>query len=101
MRGVICLALLTALFPFAAWGDPAFPLASDPRIDPNKFRVTTFAANLPYPTAMQQLPDQSILVAENDPTGGTFYASSGKLVRFTDANHDGVADDPAGTVLNT
>jgi glucose/arabinose dehydrogenase len=81
-------------------GDPPFPLANDPRIDPSKFRVTTFASGLAFPTAMQKLSDGSLLVAINDPTGGRFYASTGKLLRLTDANGDGVADD-AGTYLNT
>src|SRR5437667_8419485 len=77
-----------------------FQLATDPRIDPSQFRVTTFASGLPYTTAMQRLSDGSLLVAVNDPTGGRFYASTGKLLRLTDTNNDGVADD-AGTYLNT
>src|SRR5437016_6740132 len=77
-----------------------FQLAADPRIDPSQFRVTTFASGLPYTTAMQRLSDGSLLVAVNDPTGGRFYASTGKLLRLTDTNNDGVADD-AGTYLNT
>src|SRR6266496_4021556 len=79
---------------------PPFQLASDPRIDPSQFRVTTFASGLPYTTAMQRLSDGSMLVAVNDPTGGKYYASTGKLLRLTDTNNDGVADD-AGTYLNT
>src|SRR5687767_9107538 len=77
-----------------------FPLASDPRIDPSKLRVTTFASGIPYPTGVQRLDDGSMLVAVNDPTGGRFYSSTGKLLRLTDVNHDGVADD-AGTYVNT
>src|SRR4051794_4036091 len=98
MRGLFCLALLGAIST-AALADPPFPLANDPRIDPSKFRVTTFASGLAFPTAMQTLPDGSMLVAEND--GTNFYSSSGRLVRFTDVDHDGVADIAAGTTLNT
>src|SRR5256885_937757 len=88
-----CVSLLRA--------DP-FALGPDARVDPSQFRVTTFASGLPYyTTGMVQLPDGSFLVAANDSSvGGKFYASTGKLIRFTDNNHDGVADD-SGTVLNS
>jgi glucose/arabinose dehydrogenase len=76
-----------------------FELAAHPRIDPAKFRVTTFASGLAYPTGMLKQSDGSLLVAINDPTGGRYYASTGKLLRLTDADNDGVADD-AGTYLN-
>ena len=84
----------------AAAAPPPFDLAAHPRIDPSKFRVTQFASGLAYPTGMLKQSDSSLLVAINDPTGGRYYASTGKLLRLTDANHDGVADD-AGTYLNT
>src|SRR5687768_902048 len=77
-----------------------FELASNPRIDPSKFRVTQFASGLAYPTGMLKQSDGSLLVGISDPTGGRYYASTGKLLRLTDANNDGVADD-AGTYLNT
>src|SRR4051812_31366632 len=78
-----------------------FPLASDPHIDPSKFRVTTFASGLAFPTAIQNLSDGSLLVAINDPTGGRFYASTGKLLRLTDTNNDGVADDAGSYLYST
>ena len=101
MRGFLPI-MSVGLFAAAQVATAAAPfaLASDSRIDPSKFRVTTFASGLPYTTAMQQLSDGSMLVAVNDPTGGRYYASTGKLLRLTDANHDGVADD-AGTYVNT
>ena len=83
----------------AAAAAPPFALGSDPRIDASKFRVTQFASGLAYPTGMLKQSDGSLLVATNDPTGGRYYASTGKLLRLTDANNDGVADD-AGTILN-
>ena len=44
---------------------------------------------------MQQLPDGSILVSTSDPvSGGNYYDSTGTLLRFVDANGDGVADGP-------
>jgi glucose/arabinose dehydrogenase len=64
-------------------------------VDPASLRVTTFAAGLNFPTGMQQLSDGSLLVAtSNNPSGtGSFYTStSGSLLRFTDLDHNGVAD---------
>ncbi|MEA2711199.1 MAG: hypothetical protein QOF78_3800 [Phycisphaerales bacterium] len=95
--GVMCALSAAA---GAAPAPAPFALGSNPRIDPAKFRVTTFASGLAYPTGMLKQSDGSMLVAINDPTGGRYYASTGKLLRLTDANNDGVADD-AGTYLNT
>ena len=56
--------------------------------DTSVFRVTTFAsAGLSQPTSMVQLPDGSLAVA-----------NWGSIQRFTDVNHDGIADAP-GSVL--
>ena len=56
-----------------------FALSGDPSVHPNDFRVTTFAQSLPYyPTGFLQLPDNSYLVAANDP-GPTGYYSSPSL----------------------
>jgi glucose/arabinose dehydrogenase len=85
----------------AAWAAQPFNLASHPSIDPSKFRITTFASGLQFTTGVQRLSDGSMLVAISEPNaGGSFYASTGKLLRLTDNNLDGVADD-AGTYLNT
>jgi glucose/arabinose dehydrogenase len=63
------------------------------------FRVTTFATGLDFPYGMQQLPDGSLLVGTSrPPPGGGYFGASGELVRFTDADADGVADGPP-TVL--
>src|SRR4051812_24155333 len=97
---IFVLALVLASSRLAA--APPFALGPDPRVDPSQLRVTTFASNLPYyPTGFLPLPDGSYLVAANDASvGGKFYASTGKLIRMTDTNHDGVADD-AGAEINT
>jgi len=70
-------------------------IGGDPRVDPNDFRITTFASGLNYPNGLAQLSDGSILVATSNPNGTkSFFASSGALLRFTDANGDGIADGP-------
>ena len=90
------LVVVTVLACSAAPAFAAAPAVTLPAgVNPADLRVTTFASGLNFPTGMQPLSDASILVAtSNNPTGtGSFYASStGSLLRFTDANHDGVAD---------
>ena len=91
---VVLAAALSILFA----ADPAvaqFTIGGDPRVNPNDFRITTFASGLNYPNRLARLSDGSILVATSNPNGsGTFFASSGALLRFTDTNGDGVADGP-------
>jgi hypothetical protein len=43
------------------------------------------------PNGLARLSDGSILVATSNPSG-SFFNSSGALLRFTDSNDDGVAD---------
>jgi hypothetical protein len=76
------------------------PVGGDPIVNPADFRITTFASGLNYPHGMTTLSDGSLLVAVNNPVPGdtSFFNSTGVLLRFTDANGDGVADGP-GKVL--
>ena len=67
-----------------------------PGVQANDFAVTTFATGLNFPLGMARLPDGSLLVAVSD--GANFFASTGRLVRLTDANSDGIADGPATTL---
>jgi len=71
-----------------------------PGVNPSDFRITTFATNLYFPLGMVQLSDGSLLVAVSQ--GTSFWSGStvGKLLRLTDTNRDGIADDQ-GTVLFT
>lgn len=76
-----------------AWADAPFAVTTQPE----KFRVTTFASGLNFPTQMKSLGDGSLLVATSVPNTG-FFDSVGSLVRLVDGNHDGVADGPATTL---
>ena len=67
-----------------------------PGVNPNNFRITTFASGLDFPLGMARLADGSLLVGVSQ--GANFFNSTGRLLRFTDTNQDGVADAP-GTVL--
>lgn len=73
--------------------------------DQARFRITTFATGLAYPTSMTRLADGSLLVATN--AGGAswlsnyiFASPSAALVRLVDADGDGVADGPGQTVAS-
>src|ERR671936_2158646 len=96
MRLVSALLLLVATALLLA--DPAaaqFTVGGDPRVNPNDFRITTFASGLNFPNGLARLSDGSILVATSNPNGhGTYWASSGELLRFTDADGNGIADGP-------
>lgn len=83
-------------------GGPPFAVGGDPIVNPADFRVTTFASGLNYPKGLMTLSDGSILVAVNNPNAGStsFYNSTGQLLRFTDANGDGVADGSGQVLYN-
>ncbi|MGH2532890.1 MAG: PQQ-dependent sugar dehydrogenase [Thermomicrobiales bacterium] len=92
MRGVLGLVVVLALLlagSVAAQGKspPAFGDA------PGAFRVTVFADGLDFPAGMTSLPDGSILVGTSRPVGGSYFQSSGELLRLVDADGDGAADD--------
>ncbi len=82
------LLQLAVLFPAPLL---ALTLGTDPRLDPAQLRVTIFASGLPFPTSACELPDGSVLVATATP-GGSLFGSAGRLLRFVDADGDGVAD---------
>ena len=79
-----------------------FVVGGDPSVNPADFRVTTFATGLNYPKSMQRLADDSLLVATSRPNSspGSYWNSTGELIRLVDANGNGEADGP-GTVLAT
>ncbi|MBL9174263.1 MAG: hypothetical protein JNL10_12065 [Verrucomicrobiales bacterium] len=85
--GLLVMTGAVGAAPFALQG---------PGVNPADFRITTFASGLDHPVGMVALDDGSLLVALN--SGKSFWTSSGALVRFVDADRDGVADGP-GTVL--
>jgi hypothetical protein len=67
-------------------------------VNPAQFRVTTFATGISFVLGMAELSDGSILAAISD--SSSYFTSNGRLVRFVDANKDGVAD-AAGLTLVT
>jgi len=73
-----------------------FTIGGDARVDPSQFRITTFATGLSFPYAMAELPDGSLLVGTGSP--GSYFNTTGQVIRLVDADHNGVADGP-GQVL--
>ncbi len=86
-RAVAAIAV-TALG--SAAGAEPFTLGGDPRVDPDRFRVTTFATGLNFPYAMAELPDGSLLVGTG--SAGSYFNTTGQLIRLADHDRDGVAD---------
>src|SRR6266702_910961 len=80
MRLVRSVLLLAAVLSLVAVADPAaaqFTIGGDPRVNPNDFRITTFASGLNFPNG-----------------NGAYWLSSGELLRFTDTDNNGIADGP-------
>src|SRR5690242_11953688 len=95
----LLLAVLLALGPVLATAQETTPaLGVDPRIAKDGVQIGVFASGLNFPMGIIQLPDASYLVATSDPTGGSFFQSTGALLRLTDHDGDGRADSN-GTVL--
>lgn len=83
--------VLGSVFATAATSSAAPTLTLARPEDASRFRVTTFASGLSFPTSVAPLADGSLLVGTSD--GSSLWGStSGRLVRLVDANADGVAD---------
>jgi hypothetical protein len=93
----ISIALISAI-PFASAQEQTPAFGNDPRIAASSLDINVFASGLNFPMGMVVLPDRSLLVATSVPDGGSFFQSSGELIRLTDSDGDGHADD-AGTPL--
>lgn len=106
MRGQLgAFALVLFIFVLAsshASGDPPFTVGGDPDVSAADFRVTTFASGLNSPYGMRQLSDGSLLVATNapNPNAGSFFNSTGQLLRLVDLDSDGVADGEPQVLAN-
>jgi hypothetical protein len=93
---VACLVLIAPVGAAAQNGLPA--LGADSTIADAGLKLSVFADNLDFPMGMVKLPDNSLLVATSVPDEGSYFDSSGLLLRLTDSDNDGVADD-AGTPI--
>src|SRR2546422_6553561 len=91
----LAFTLLAAFFCLQSSGAVPFTVQGL-GVNSNDFRVTLFASGLDFPLGMAKLPDGSLLVGIAQ--GANYFNSTGKLLRFVDANDDGIADG-AGTVL--
>jgi glucose/arabinose dehydrogenase len=69
-----------------------------PGVNSNDFRVTVFATGLTNPLAMARLSDDSLLVTVSE--GANFFTASGRLLRLTDTNLNGVADGPGAVMYS-
>ena len=92
---MIARRFLCSLLSIAPWlcSDAAHGQFSlHPDVNPNDFRITTFASELNYPVGMAELADGSMMVAVSN--GSSFFgSSSGQILRLADNDGDGVADE--------
>lgn len=77
--------------------EPPFTVQG-PGVHPGDFETTVFANGLDFPLAMAELPDGSILAAVNP--GSNFFNSTGRLLRFTDLDGDGISDAPPEIMMD-
>jgi glucose/arabinose dehydrogenase len=97
-RFVVCAAAVLLAFAFQRTAVAQPFTVQGPGVNSNNFRVTIFASGLTFPLGMATLPDGSLLVGVAQ--GSAYFSASGRLLRLTDTNQDGVADGP-GTLLYT
>lgn len=95
---IIAMLLAGGSLVVAQEGTPS--LGIDPQVTAAGLEIGVFADGLNFPMGMIGLPDNSILVATSNPTGGSFFQSTGELLRLTDSDSDGIADD-GGSVVAT
>ena len=81
--------LLVALIPTMTLGQQQSGLPMDESIP---LTSTVFASGLNFPAGMALLPDGDLLVGSSNPTGGSYFRSTGQLLRLSDGDGDGVAD---------
>ncbi|MGD9714204.1 MAG: hypothetical protein AB7V46_19405 [Thermomicrobiales bacterium] len=56
------------------------------------------ASGLNFPVGLVVLPDGSLLVGSSNPTGGSYFSSTGELLRFIDLNENGTFEEPPNVV---
>jgi hypothetical protein len=90
----LSVAALLAGLPAIAAEPPVLTLARPE--DQARFRVTTYASGLSFPTSLTDLVDGSLLVGTSNVTPGAslFTSTSSSLLRLVDLDGDGVADGP-------
>src|SRR5215204_1390495 len=84
---VLALLVGLAAAPVASQSPPALPLQEGVPLD-----ATVFATDLNFPVGLALLPDGSLLAGTSNPTEGSYFSSTGELVRLVDEDADGVAD---------
>ncbi|GIW04299.1 MAG: hypothetical protein KatS3mg059_0919 [Thermomicrobiales bacterium] len=90
---LVALLIAVAHLVTAQAGSP-LRLAPSDLVDPAAFQVTVFADRLFFPMGLAPLPGDALLAGVSIPAGGSFFASTGALIRLVDRDRDGIADGP-------
>jgi hypothetical protein len=97
MRRIVTLLAMVGFLPTTQ----AQPFTvQGPGVNPADFRVTTFASSLSFPLGMAELSDGSLLVTVVQNTSFFSGANPGRILRLTDTNQNGVADDAGAIVFS-
>ncbi|MCP5525442.1 MAG: hypothetical protein H7A47_01375 [Verrucomicrobiales bacterium] len=101
-RLILPLCICAASLRFHPGAALALSLGADPAIDPGRFKITEFVSGLSFPYSMQSMADGSVLVATSPPVapGGSLFSSTVEILRFVDADNNGVADGPGQSVFS-
>ena len=97
---------LASIFLVAGIPSSASILISSPGGSAATMNFTTFATGLSFAIGMTSLPSGNILVgtttrpASVSASFENYFYGSGKILKFTDANNDGVADGPSQLVFS-
>jgi glucose/arabinose dehydrogenase len=98
IRPVIQAGVILLAFAFCDRSSAQPFTVQGPVVNSNDFRVTTFASGLSFPLGMAELSDGSVLVTVVQNNSFFSGSSPGRLIRFTDTDGNGIADN-AGTIL--
>ena len=78
-RVLLFICGLTLLSATVAAQAPGLPLQEGVPLN-----AVVFAGGLNFPVGMVVLPDGSLLVGSSNPTGGSYFSSTGELLRLVD-----------------
>jgi glucose/arabinose dehydrogenase len=71
----------------------------DIRLTGEGLSLTTVATALDFSKALAALPDGSLLVGVSRPDGGSYFAASGAVLRWSDGDGDGVVEGEPQTLI--
>ena len=97
MRLALGFALIGSALNIAVATAAPILLGPIPGLDPNQLRITTFASSLGFIYGLARADDGSLLAGVSGQP--LFGGGTAQVLRFVDANFDGIADGPGTAVI--